>query len=702
MHISSEERRTAGWSPSAAREEARRRAEKRMAELEAQLAGFKSQRARGAQPLRAALAREREKAAAAEEAARLEAAAAAFLARRLPAGVLAAGPEAAMTVLPALCRQESIAVRFEGRPSTDMRTIWLGPVDFTSPLAPVYVWGHGIHERNHVRYSDMAALSCGASVRVRRLANLFEDARVDALGLADYPGWRIWRETLVHVLTASGRCLFGRRRCEPQPELFSGWLLMHLMRDALGLELPDEACRETEAAAEAAFGSLLEKMRSLVSAKLPLADSADARALAEEAAELLDAEAVSAELDEREARLRAAERSQNEAAQAAWRRTEARRQALQALSDEGRWSIRPEAGAAKTVRRSRKDAGLCAPEDDWSEGLHGLRRLLTVPEGFPAAAQAVGSLERTLRASAAADAWQRGEASPEIAAAAEESGFELANGASWALAQSAAQAFDAVWAASSAFGAAVGEALRRPGFEPEAWSEAGFDLDHDRLDLLAAGDARIFRSEAEVLRCAPAVQILLDLSASVGDSEAAVLKTAALRLEEALKREVRARCRIAVFPDAGGEGVFLASDWTSPPGTALTALRPLAGRGPTPLVRAMLWGAMSLAEAGAAFSASSRHLVVLTDGRVRFEDLERPLGLLAAIGAEAALLFVRRPDADAAALGDGTEAFFMDEREAAEAAKRLYGASWRVASGWEAVPEALLALLAEMRLPRSE
>lgn len=42
----------------------------------------------------------------------------------------------AMLALPALCRRDGIAVKFKGRPQTDGRTIWLGPIDFSHPAAP--------------------------------------------------------------------------------------------------------------------------------------------------------------------------------------------------------------------------------------------------------------------------------------------------------------------------------------------------------------------------------------------------------------------------------------------------------------------------------------------------------------------------------------------------------------------------------------
>lgn len=696
----------------ALRKDARRRSAERIAALKAKLAGFRSPRSPGAVPVQALLKRERAKAEADAEAERLEAEALRFLEARLPAGIAAVSPDAARLALPALCRQDGCAVRFSGSPATDGRTIWLGPVDFESPLAPVYVWGHGIHERNHVRYTDLEALALGSgSARTVRLANLLEDVRVDALGLADYPGWRLWREALVLVLAASGRCAFGRRAKKPAdlPGLFAGWLLMRLMQNPLGLDLPEDACRVTEAAAAERFGGAHEKALALVLDRWPIQDSAAARALAEELAELLDAERFAAEIDERSTRLLQAAAPDDPARHAAWAAAEARRAALEALSEAGAWG--PQESAS---RRTAAVPNLLAG-GELLEGVRELAALLTLPEASALDADAYGGdwsdspasptgLAKSLRASHAADAWRRGAASPEIIAAADESGFELANGSSWALAQEAAEAFDACWADSGPFDAALLDALRRPSPEPAAWTDAGFELDGDRLDLVRTGDARVFLADAPRERAAPAVQILVDLSGSVAAREGALLKTAALRLEEALRSAAGAACRIAAFPDASGRGVFLASDWGSPAGTAADLLRPISGRGPTPLPAALLWAAASMTDAahapGGPRKDAPKLLFVFTDGRVRFEPLECALAALSAADVETAILIARRPgsgpDSDPT-IEAAAGAPVMTDAEAAEAAKRLFGASWEAVSGWEAIPEALLELVRGMR-----
>ena len=104
----------------------------------------------------------------------------------------------AMLALPALCRRDGITVKFKGRPQTDGRTIWLGPIDFSHPAAPIYLFGHGVHERCHVVHTnfDAAGSEAHSDPRVSAFFNLFEDIRVDALGMAECRGYRFWREAL--------------------------------------------------------------------------------------------------------------------------------------------------------------------------------------------------------------------------------------------------------------------------------------------------------------------------------------------------------------------------------------------------------------------------------------------------------------------------------------------------------------------------
>ncbi len=86
---------------------------------------------------------------------------------------------AAPLVFQGLCRRDNIRVEFTEAPMTNGRVIWLGPIDLGHPLASVYVYGHGCHERHHVMYTDFTAMADVSDRAVRDLANVFEDIRVD-------------------------------------------------------------------------------------------------------------------------------------------------------------------------------------------------------------------------------------------------------------------------------------------------------------------------------------------------------------------------------------------------------------------------------------------------------------------------------------------------------------------------------------------
>ena len=213
----------------------------------------------------------------------------------------AGGPEAAetaklmaMLALPALCRRDGIEVKFKGRPETDGRTIWLGPVDFTHPAAPVYLFGHGVHERCHVVHTDFGSLNerfnqnDRRDPRVEALTNLFEDVRVDALGMEECRGYRFWREALFSVLCASGRSAFNVGATTPAPMLFFGRLLAECEITTLGLKLPEGVFERVDKEARRRLGcGLVDEALRFVKSRMPLKDTLAARSLAVDCVEML-------------------------------------------------------------------------------------------------------------------------------------------------------------------------------------------------------------------------------------------------------------------------------------------------------------------------------------------------------------------------------------------------------------------------------
>ncbi|WP_240908910.1 hypothetical protein [Sutterella wadsworthensis] len=196
----------------------------------------------------------------------------------------------AMLALPALCRRDGIAVKFKGRPQTDGRTIWLGPIDFSHPAAPIYLFGHGVHERCHVVHTNFDAADSEAysDPRVSAFFNLFEDIRVDALGMAECRGYRFWREALFVVLCTTGKAAFAVNGTTKLPELFFGWMLGVLEAKVLNVKLPEGILvRADQLAREKLGGGLLDEALRFVMGRLPLANTAESLGLARDLVELL-------------------------------------------------------------------------------------------------------------------------------------------------------------------------------------------------------------------------------------------------------------------------------------------------------------------------------------------------------------------------------------------------------------------------------
>ncbi len=121
-----------------------------------------------------------------------------------------------------LCRDDGIEIRFDGStPCTNGEVIQLGRIDFSNPLGVIYAWGSGIHERNHVLYSDFRAVRDLTGFMLF-LTNVFEDIRVDALGDRDLAGYRTWRNALYKVLSMDPTAGFLRAEGLNTPALVAG------------------------------------------------------------------------------------------------------------------------------------------------------------------------------------------------------------------------------------------------------------------------------------------------------------------------------------------------------------------------------------------------------------------------------------------------------------------------------------------------
>lgn len=567
----------------------------------------------------------------------------------------------AMLALPALCRRDGITVKFKGRPQTDGRTIWLGPIDFSHPAAPIYLFGHGVHERCHVVHTnfDAAGSEAHSDPRVSAFFNLFEDIRVDALGMAECRGYRFWREALFAVLCTTGKAAFAVNGTTKLPELFFGWMLGVLEAKVLNLKLPEGILvRADQLAREKLGGGLLDEALRFVMGRLPLANTAESLSLARDLVELLSD------------RMRMA------------KKTAQVESALLSAEDEARSS--PRMGAASLqlslfdngseTASAAADNGFDSPAEDLAPAAEYavLRRLLdptgggvpasgSSPEGEASlnprasSCDAEAGLEELLSAITAkseeefdptaaeeryAEAFARDCEQASLANAGSMDGVSssshILRGYLSAEIETARRAFANVWPKTSDLGLQYAEALRRRVPVPMSGAASGWDADDDLLERAVCGDDRIFLREGRAPACDAAMQILIGLSGSVGVEGGAIVRTAAVRLEEALKRTPGIHCRTAVFPDAAGRGPMLASEWETPPGGSRRVLASIPSRGPTPITQTLLWSLFSLGHR----PEPTKLLILFTDGVFAADDCRAEEAALKLAGIETAAVLL--------------------------------------------------------------
>lgn len=561
----------------------------------------------------------------------------------------------AMLALPALCRRDGIAVKFKGRPQTDGRTIWLGPIDFSHPAAPIYLFGHGVHERCHVVHTnfDAAGSEAYSDPRVSAFFNLFEDIRVDALGMAECRGYRFWREALFAVLCTTGKAAFAVNGTTKLPELFFGWMLGVLEAKVLNVKLPEGILVRADQLAREKLGQgLLDEALRFVMGRLPLANTAESLGLARDLVELLSD------------RMRMAEK------------TAQVESALLSAEDEARSS--PRMGAASLqlslfdngseTASAAADNGFDSPAEDLAPAAEYavLRRLLDPTGWVPASGSspegeaslnpkasycdAEAGLEELLSAITAkseeefdptaaeesyAEAFARDCEQASLANAGSMDGVSssshILQGYLSAEIETARRAYARVWPKTSDLGLQYAEALRRRVPVPMSGAASGWDADDDLLERAVCGDDRIFLREGRAPTCDAAVQILIDLSGS-----GAIVRTAAARLEEALKRTPGIHCRTAVFPDAAGRGQMLASEWETPPGGSRRVLASIPSRGPTPITQTLLWSLFSLGNR----PEPTKLLILFTDGVFAADDCRAEEAALKLAGIETAAVLL--------------------------------------------------------------
>lgn len=534
-----------------------------------------------------------------------------------------------------MCRRERIEVKFEGEPKTDGNCIWLGPIDFNHPLAPILIWGHGIHERNHVRYTDFAVLK-DADACVVELANVFEDIRVDAIAMREYGAYRDWREALFRVLLEEGRLAVGSAGAGAAMR-FMAWILGLLTIRVLGCALPAGVVKKAECYAAQDLGEAFRlELEGLILSRFPLESTAQAVALAKDvlACFVRRARTLREACDEDRVREKANEvggfepdellpnafedgrlfvgadlRPNRAALVASYSPDASQASAQKQLAVIGEVIAKPfpEAGLMKAV--SSFMASVRLPGDRQTP-ISEIRRMLESREARLDGLTAGGwARERRMNGRVCAD--------PGL--------------------------FARVWYASSSFGARLNDLFRRPVPEFRHTGASGWELDEAVIDRFAVRDERIFLERGMPPGTETAAMILCDVSGSLGDEACTVLKVAAARIQEAMNRAVGMNAQTAVFPD--DERTFgLCSPVRGSVARLNEVLAPIPSRGATPLGPALATSFHLLAERPEA----NKLVVVLTDGLFQADELAGECALLKDAGISLGVLVLQpRPECDA-------------------------------------------------------
>ena len=539
--------------------------------------------------------------------------------------------QAAPLVLSAACRKEGLSVRFTARPATDGKTVWLGPIDFGNPLAPVFVYGHGLHERGHVVHSDFSLLR-GAAVKnapacVFEWANLFEDVRVDALTSAAYAGYGILREALYLALQAAGMSRFvedvpGR----PAYDVVKLYYLARLWERELGLTVVSRDLQWLEREMGRIFTED-EKLRldRLVFSAWPLSSTGDAVSLALRLAELLGNFAET---------LAPPQKGADDGKAASDEKADALSPAPFQPSLFGEaWGYEEKRDESDAVRRDRilsilegsgrpAFAGSGRARADASTGLarKGENRV-TFDDGPAFRSESWMRTDRLEKALWPADA-RLVPASDEVAPAIRDPEMALR--------------FQKTVSQLARFGGAVEDLLFRRVPMPVGLTESGWDVDDMEIDRLAVGDARVFTVWEDAQGVEAAVSILLDSSGSLSEEDFTLVKAAGFRLASVFEKVPNVVVETALFPgDTAATAEFITTFGES---SQVFAKRTSERRscGGTPVVAALLTTAQRLLER----SETRKILILVTDGHFERENLRHVPDDVGEAGIELGVLLV--------------------------------------------------------------
>ena len=512
---------------------------------------------------------------------------------------------AAPLVFQAMCRREGIRVYFTHSPMTDGHGIWLGSLDLTSPLASVFVYGHGCHERHHVVYTDFKAFHGIDNRAIHALANIFEDVRIDRLGSKDYAGYLLWRRALLMAIKASGEAGWA----EPDKLSFAGllnfWLLLTLEVDQLDMECLEEDRQRLDDCVRDQFGdAFADSVLGMVRGAYPLANTTSAVCLAKR---------VWATIKRQSARARKALESFEPDVE----------ESNDALEFQG--SLFDDNGAVTLFGDPRSHRPGFAELHKVARCLKGLLE----SDGWECVKATFNNFRQILQNSQFTNTDESvGDMRPNFAS---QDDYHCLDPK---VAEEQTAAFRAMWATSGSMKRLFQNALTHPVPTPIRLHHMGDDLDDDALALMPAGEDRVFRQETPLMGRDMAVEILLDTSGSMDRLPMTEAKVTALRCMEACRATPGMKASLSLFPGAGYRGITTAATFETSLREAASRIEFIDGFGSTPILQALYCSGLTLN----ARSEPAKVIFVITDGRFDTESVTAMIEDLKVCGIHVAMV----------------------------------------------------------------
>ena len=512
---------------------------------------------------------------------------------------------AAPLVFQAMCRREGIRVYFTHSPMTDGHGIWLGSLDLTSPLASVFVYGHGCHERHHVVYTDFKAFHGIDNRAIHALANIFEDVRIDRLGSKDYAGYLLWRRALLMAIKASGEAGWA----EPDKLSFAGllnfWLLLTLEVDQLDMECLEEDRQRLDDCVRDQFGdAFANSVLGMVRGAYPLANTTSAVCLAKR---------VWATIKRQSARARKALESFEPDVE----------ESNDALEFQG--SLFDDNGVVTLFGDPRSHRPGFAELHKVARCLKGLLE----SDGWECVNATFNNFRQILQNSQFTNTDESvGDMRPNFAS---QDDYHCLDPK---VAEEQTAAFRAMWATSGSMKRLFQNALTHPVPTPLRLHHLGDDLDDDALALMPAGEDRVFRQETPLMGRDMAVEILLDTSGSMDRLPMTEAKVTALRCMEACRATPGMKASLSLFPGAGYRGITTAATFETSLREAASRIEFIDGFGSTPILQALYCSGLTLN----ARSEPAKVIFVITDGRFDTESVTAMIEDLKVCGIHVAMV----------------------------------------------------------------